>query len=75
MIKRIVMAVCIAAAFGISSTVSADEEKTVNVYNWSDYIDEEILEQFEQEKRLLEGMLQQETQHVLRIGAWIVYEL
>ena len=31
------------------SGAQAAEEKIVNVYNWSDYIDEEILAEFEKE--------------------------
>ena len=38
---------CIAAM--AMSTAQAAEEKIVNVYNWSDYIDEEILAEFEAE--------------------------
>jgi len=35
-------------AFGVAPVV-AEEEKVVNVYNWSDYIDESILSDFETE--------------------------
>ncbi|MEO0822684.1 MAG: polyamine ABC transporter substrate-binding protein [Pseudomonadota bacterium] len=37
------------AALLAAGSVAADEEKVVNVYNWSDYIDEEILADFEAE--------------------------
>ena len=40
-----------AAALGIAggTAVAQDAEKVVNVYNWSDYIDEEILDEFQAE--------------------------
>ncbi|WP_026379733.1 polyamine ABC transporter substrate-binding protein [Afifella pfennigii] len=34
------------AAFSLGTAAFAQEEKVVNVYNWSDYIDESILEEF-----------------------------
>jgi putrescine transport system substrate-binding protein len=37
-----------ALAIGVASTAAA-EDKVVNVYNWSDYIDEQILKDFEAE--------------------------
>ena len=38
-----------AAVAALTATALAQEEKVVNVYNWSDYIDEEILSEFEAE--------------------------
>ena len=38
-----------AAALLAATTAFAEEEAVVNVYNWSDYIDEEILTEFEAE--------------------------
>jgi len=41
-----------ALALGVSTlafTAFADDEKVVNVYNWSDYIDEAVLEEFTKE--------------------------
>ena len=38
-----------AAALLVATTAFAEEEAVVNVYNWSDYIDEEILTEFEAE--------------------------
>lgn len=37
---------CVVAGF---STVALAQDKTVNVYNWSDYIDEEVLKEFTEE--------------------------
>ena len=39
----------VAAALLAATTAFAEEEAVVNVYNWSDYIDEEILTEFEAE--------------------------
>jgi putrescine transport system substrate-binding protein len=39
----------ILATFALYSSVLAAEEKVVHVYNWSDYIDEEILKEFQAE--------------------------
>ena len=38
-----------AAALLVATTAFAEEEAVVNVYNWSDYIDEDILTEFEAE--------------------------
>jgi len=38
-------ALAVSAAF-LSTTAMAQDEKIVNVYNWSDYIDESVLEKF-----------------------------
>ena len=46
MFKRLIVALlilCVGTAIGIA------QERTVNVYNWSDYIDEEILDDFKNE--------------------------
>jgi putrescine transport system substrate-binding protein len=45
------------AAFGLvlavacvsTSAISADRENLLNIYNWSDYIDPELIEEFERE--------------------------
>ncbi len=37
------------AAILVAGSAVADEEKVVNVYNWSDYIDESVLADFEKE--------------------------
>ena len=37
----------IAALFGITTTYAADREHTLKVYNWADYIDESLLDEFE----------------------------
>ena len=42
--KKLMVSSAVAAL--MATSVSADE---VRVYNWSDYIDEELLEKFEQE--------------------------
>jgi len=39
----------LAALWGASQTVGADEEKVLNVYNWSDYIGETTVSDFEKE--------------------------
>ncbi len=42
-------ALAAAALAALLTGAAAAEEKVVNVYNWSDYIDEDILEEFEKE--------------------------
>ncbi|MDE0202805.1 MAG: spermidine/putrescine ABC transporter substrate-binding protein PotF, partial [Rhodospirillaceae bacterium] len=49
MIKLPLSAGVAAAALLAATTAFAEEEAVVNVYNWSDYIDEEILTEFEAE--------------------------
>ena len=49
MIKLPLTAGAAAAALLAATTAFAEEEAVVNVYNWSDYIDEEILTEFEAE--------------------------
>ena len=49
MIKLPLTAGAAAAALLAATTAFAEEEAVVNVYNWSDYIDEEILTEFEDE--------------------------
>ena len=39
----------LAVAIGMTSSAFAAGEKVVNVYNWSDYIDESVLADFEKE--------------------------
>jgi putrescine transport system substrate-binding protein len=46
-IRTILTATAVAVA--LTATAFAQEEKVVHVYNWSDYIDEEILSEFEAE--------------------------
>jgi len=47
---NILNAVVVATTVGfLAVTAGAAEEKVVNVYNWSDYIDEDILKEFEAE--------------------------
>lgn len=48
MLKTLIAAGAVAAV-SLGSLASAEEEKILNVYNWSDYIAEETLEKFEQE--------------------------
>ena len=47
--KRVILALCALAA--LSGTVSAQRgnERTVNFYNWSDYIEPKVLEDFTKE--------------------------
>jgi len=48
--KKISVAILAAAGLALAACGDkAEEEKIVNVYNWSDYIDEEILSEFEAE--------------------------
>ncbi len=42
-------AILIAAVAAAVSTMAAAQERVVNVYNWSDYIDPQVLEQFTKE--------------------------
>lgn len=46
---RKLLATATALALAGGTAVAQDAEKVVNVYNWSDYIDEEILSEFEAE--------------------------
>jgi len=43
-LKTILMA---SAALAVATSVSAEEEKVLNIYNWSDYIAEDTIEKFE----------------------------
>lgn len=48
--KKALNTIAITAAIGlVAGLAQADDEKIVNVYNWSDYIDESILKEFTQE--------------------------
>lgn len=47
--KFVAMAAAVAAGLSLVACGDKEEEKVVNVYNWSDYIDEEILTEFEAE--------------------------
>ena len=41
------ISILLAALFCITTTYAADREHTLKVYNWADYIDESLLEEFE----------------------------
>jgi len=47
--KSIVSALALALAFTTTLAVAQEEEKVLNVYNWSDYIAEDTLRNFEKE--------------------------
>lgn len=47
--RRIVIAALAAASTVFGVTAAAPQQRTVNVYNWSDYIDPQVLEQFTKE--------------------------
>ena len=49
MFKKTLAAVAVAAVSVMSSlnSAAAEEEKILNIYNWSDYIDPEIITMFE----------------------------
>lgn len=49
LMKRIQIAAAALAAFGLLAQSAQAQEKVVNVYNWSDYIDPVILEEFTKE--------------------------
>lgn len=49
LMKRIQLAAAALAAFGLLAQSAQAQEKVVNVYNWSDYIDPVILEEFTKE--------------------------
>ena len=49
LMKRLVAAVTFAAIAGALPFHASAQEKTVNVFNWSDYIDPTILEDFTKE--------------------------
>lgn len=46
-LQRALAAIGCAAAIAFSGPAGADEEKVLNVYNWSDYIAEDTIENFE----------------------------
>ena len=46
---RILFTATVAAVAFVAGSALAQEDKVVNVYNWSDYIDESILEEFTKE--------------------------
>ena len=49
--KRFILILAIAIAWVLitqSSSTSADREHTLKVYNWADYIDEDVLEEFQE---------------------------
>ncbi len=39
----------VAMCFGLSGCTSSDPENTINVFNWGEYIDPDLLDQFEEE--------------------------
>ncbi len=45
--SRITIAAVMAAATAVAGSANAEEEKILNVYNWSDYIAEDTIENFE----------------------------
>lgn len=47
--KHVIAAAAVAAALAIGASAASAEDKVVNVYNWSDYIDPSILEDFTKE--------------------------
>ena len=51
MFKKTLTAVAVAAVAVVSgfNSAAAEEEKILNIYNWSDYIDPEIIPMFEKE--------------------------
>ncbi len=49
MLSKSTAALCVALAAALSFSAWGAEEKVVNVYNWSDYIDESILKDFSKE--------------------------
>ena len=49
MIKGTFISLAAALAFSVSSCAYSEEEKVLNVYNWSDYIDPEVIPEFEKE--------------------------
>lgn len=49
MIKGSFISLAAALAFFVSSCAYSEEEKVLNVYNWSDYIDPEVIPEFEKE--------------------------
>ena len=48
MIKRTFISLAAALVFSVSSFAYSEEEKVLNVYNWSDYIDPEVIPEWEQ---------------------------
>ena len=46
--KKILTAVICILAAASSVCIAADREHTLKVYNWADYIDEDLIEEFEQ---------------------------
>ncbi|MBP2235589.1 putrescine transport system substrate-binding protein [Sinorhizobium kostiense] len=47
--SKLIVATLAAALFAGSATLASAQERVVNVYNWSDYIDDSILEDFTKE--------------------------
>ena len=47
--KSIAKTLVLSAAFAALASAAVAQERVVNVYNWSDYIDESILKDFEKE--------------------------
>ena len=47
--RRLFILSCLAVSLGLATAPAPAQEKVVNVYNWSDYIDPQILEDFRKE--------------------------
>ena len=44
--KKLAVSVILASTLALSASVATAEERSLNVYNWSDYIDNEVLKEF-----------------------------
>jgi putrescine transport system substrate-binding protein len=49
MVTKILSQLFVAAAVFVSATAFAQEEKVLNIYNWSDYIGDDLIKKFEAE--------------------------
>ena len=49
MVTKMLSQLFVAAAVFVSATAFAQEEKVLNIYNWSDYIGEDLIKKFEAE--------------------------
>jgi putrescine transport system substrate-binding protein len=47
--RKVPFPIVLAAVLALASPAAAAEEKVLHVYNWSDYIDQEVLKEFEKE--------------------------
>ena len=46
--RLFILLVALCGLFSTMSVVAADREHTLKIYNWADYIDEDVLSQFQQ---------------------------